>query len=393
MTPYSISILGAAGFVGSNLVEHYSTRGWRVVAVDRPEPAKQKRLEERFPCDRYPNVRKVAADLLTPGGLLEFSRETAGARCSLILNFAGVTLSDERIYDRVENLAGNGLLPVLVASIATGFGIRHAFASSIIVPFVGGLSASGGSGANRAIAEHDPLPKFLPRTDGGEWVARIGRRFLDYARSSLSGSCIATPRAFVDAVLRDDPIPGDVIHGDEFVDDQGKLYGLAKYIAELCTTALSRTSPTRHMAFRFPSIVGRFDLSRHVLPTIMEGLTRPNGTVEVWANNYRSFLSVGDFARVLDVVVADEDYAFDLLNVAPPGPGTSVDDLAALVKEIGRELTGRPLPGESRLVRGPLKRKYCLDTTRLMREVLSRDFAFTPLKETLKEIMRSDRPL
>ena len=126
----SVLVTGAAGFIGSTLVERLLAEGRRVVGLDSfdpfyPEPVKRRNLRAALAA---PGFRLVEGDIRDPAAL---ERALAGSGCDAVVHLAalaGVRPSLERPAEYADvNVTGTAR----VAEAALRHGVRHmVFASS-----------------------------------------------------------------------------------------------------------------------------------------------------------------------------------------------------------------------------------------------------------------------
>src|SRR5262249_17476051 len=131
-------VAGATGLIGSNLAEHFVSKGWEVYGVARKPPG------------GIPGVRPVAADLLEPEAL----RSSLGGLDPTHVFFTTWV----RRASEEENIAANGaLLRNLLAALARFASLRH-------VALVTGLKHYLGPFEYYAKTKPDtPLREEMPR--------------------------------------------------------------------------------------------------------------------------------------------------------------------------------------------------------------------------------------
>ncbi|MCP5088029.1 MAG: NAD(P)-dependent oxidoreductase [Rhodobacteraceae bacterium] len=123
VSPVTVLITGAAGFIGSRCVEYARARGHRVVAVVRSLSA------ACHPWQDNPFIEIVAADLATPGGSAILAEALDGV--DVVIHAAASIAGDDAKHARDTLVATSAVVDAIAARQAAGK--RLVLVSSIVV--------------------------------------------------------------------------------------------------------------------------------------------------------------------------------------------------------------------------------------------------------------------
>jgi nucleoside-diphosphate-sugar epimerase len=123
----SVLIAGAAGFIGSHLVDRYLAADWRVVGVDSLLTGNERNVRGALESDRFTLLRR---DIAAEDDDLAAAVEAAGAAPELILHFASPASPIDYFEFPVETMAANSLGTLHCLQAAVRWGCRFLYAST-----------------------------------------------------------------------------------------------------------------------------------------------------------------------------------------------------------------------------------------------------------------------
>ncbi len=123
----SVLIAGAAGFIGSHLVDRYLAADWRVVGLDNLLTGNERNVDRARESDRFTLLRR---DIAAENDDLAAAVETVGAAPELILHFASPASPIDYFEFPVETMAANSLGTLHCLQAVRRWGCRFLYAST-----------------------------------------------------------------------------------------------------------------------------------------------------------------------------------------------------------------------------------------------------------------------
>src|SRR5579871_5654703 len=127
MNPKNVLIAGAAGFIGSHLVDRYLAEGCRVVGLDSMLTGSEENLTSALASDRFTLLR---CDIAEEGGDIAAAVERLGVVPELILHFASPASPIDYFEFPVATMAANSLGTLHCLQAAERWKCRFLYAST-----------------------------------------------------------------------------------------------------------------------------------------------------------------------------------------------------------------------------------------------------------------------